>query len=398
MMKSNPVRLHSKAETSNRTAVNRHSKQHQRVKNLLTMSSLCSSTTNLVNTDNQLPVQTRLNMEALFKHDLSNIKIKNNSTKAVELGANAYTQGTQIHFAPGLYNPHTQKGKRLIAHELAHVVQQNRNQVKPTSLFRGTPVNDHSQLEREADQMGQRASRMEYSKTLNFDWYNNLNKQKIQAFSGSTQAIQKEDNKTGFDIDYSLLPPSLQLRLWILSLDANTSRVRLSHDFGNIAAGLNFNYPKGISADISARGFKGSFGVNFIDNFGFDQSNVNLSLGGSYRGFNASATGNFGQRSFGLNLGYGSRLLPFPSQLSSIFNSGAQGFGNVVGDISSAPNNPLAWYGLHSDDISTITTAIKTGKQIHDQQTSSQRFGAGLRLSYSPLTGFMIYTGVQLNF
>ena len=337
-----------------------------------------------------MPPLTKHSMEGLFQRDLSNVKINTHSSKAVKLGANAYTQGTQIHFAPGLYNPHTQKGKRLIAHELTHVIQQGRKQVKPTNLYHGTPVNDHSLLEREADQMGHRASRMDDSKTLNSAWQNSLNKQKIPAFTSSTQTIQKEDNETGFDIDYSLLPPSLQLRLWVLSLDANTSRVRLSRDFGSISAGLNYNYGGALSADISTGGFRGSFGV--------DPSNADLSLGGSYRGFRASASGNIGQGSFGLNLGYGSRLLPFPSQLSSIFNSGAEGLGNVVGDISSAPNDPLAWYGLHSDDISTITTAVKTGMQIRDQQTSSQRFGAGLRLSYSPLTGFMIYGGVQLIF
>lgn len=369
---------------------NVHSRQHHRVKQLLNANSLRATTSTPVDSNKQPPTQTRLNMEALLQHDLSQVTVNKNSTKATELGANAYTQGTQIHFAPGLYNPHTQKGKKLIAHELTHVVQQSRKQINPTNLFRGTPVNDHSPLEREADQMGQRAVNINAENPLNTAWLSNLDRQKIRPLSSASLPIQKEDNETSFDIDYSLLPPSLQLRLWVLSLDANTSRVRLSRDFGNISAGFNYNYGGALSADISTGGFRGSLGV--------DPSNANLSLGGSYGGFNASATGNIGQRSFGFNLGYGSPLLPFPSQLNSIFSSGAQGLGNVVGDISSAPNNPLAWYGLHSDDISTISTAVKTGMQIHNQQTSSQRFGAGLRLSYSPLTGITIYGGVQFVF
>lgn len=366
---------------------NLHSRQHHRVKQLLTTGSLRSTADN---SEKQLPAQTRLNMEALFQQDFSSVTVNKNSTQALELGANAFTRGTQIHFAPGLYDPHTRKGKRLIAHELTHVVQQDKKQLNPTNLFRGTPVNDHSPLENEADQMAQRAISMDDSEKLKSAWLNNLNKQKLQAMSGSAPIIQKEDSETGFDIDYSLLPPSLQLRLWVLSLDANTSRVRLSRDFGSISAGLNYNYGGALSADISGGGFRGSLGV--------DPSTADLSLGGSYGGFRASATGNIGQRSFGLNLGYGSRLLPFPTELSSIFNSGAESLANVAGNISSAPNDPLAWYGLHSDDISTITRAVKTGMRIHDQQTGTQNFGAGLRLSYSPVSGFMIYGGVQLLF
>lgn len=381
---------HEQTATIRSPAKNLYSRQHHRVKQLLNTSRLRTTAATHHHSEKQLPAQTRLNMEALFQQDLSTVTINKNSSKAVNLGANAYTRGSQIHFAPGHYNPQTRQGKKLIAHELTHVVQQHRQPVRANNLYHGTPVNNHPALEQEADQMALKAVNMHSQDTLNTAWLSHLDRQKIPPFSSALQTIQKEDNETGFDIDYSLLPPSLQLRLWVLSLDANTSRVRLSRDFGSLSAGLNYNYGGALSADISGGGFRGSFGV--------DPSTADLSLGGSYAGFRASATGNIGQRSFGLNLGYGSRLLPFPAELSSIFNSGAEGLGSVVGDISSAPNNPLAWYDLHSDDISTITTAVKTGMQIQDQQTSSQNFGAGLRLSYSPVSGFMIYGGVQLLF
>jgi hypothetical protein len=38
--------------------------------------------------------------------------------------AQAYTQGQDIHFAPGAYQPGNDTGRQLIAHELTHVVQQ----------------------------------------------------------------------------------------------------------------------------------------------------------------------------------------------------------------------------------------------------------------------------------
>jgi hypothetical protein len=41
-----------------------------------------------------------------------------------ELGAKAFTVGTDIHFNHGQYAPYNSKGRHLLAHELAHVLQQ----------------------------------------------------------------------------------------------------------------------------------------------------------------------------------------------------------------------------------------------------------------------------------
>lgn len=336
-------------------------------------------------------VQPNPSMEALFQQDFSNVKLHTHSTRAEEIGANAFTQGAEIHFAPGQYNPHSSEGRHLIAHELTHVVQQRRSHIRPTNWYRGNPVNDNPQFEREADHMGLQAAKTNTPDVLIPYRKNRIDAGKQQPFDSSAQVIQKDDDDSGgFDIDYSLLPPSLQLQLWVLSLDANTSRVRLSRDFGSISAGLNYNYGGALSADIRSGGFSSSFGVN--------PSNADLSLSGSYGSFNLGATGNISQRRFGLNLNYGAPLLPFPSQLSSIFMSGEQGMRNIAGDIASAPNNPLAWYDLHSDDVSTIMTAINTGRRIHKQQTGSRNIGAGLRITYSPESGLLIYGGVQLIF
>src|SRR5688572_27510435 len=43
---------------------------------------------------------------------------------ATALGANAWTLGQDIHFAEGRYDPDSRAGQRLIAHEVAHTVQQ----------------------------------------------------------------------------------------------------------------------------------------------------------------------------------------------------------------------------------------------------------------------------------
>ena len=62
-------------------------------------------------------------MEVLFGRSLSDVKVHEDH-RATLLGAQSYAQGTDIVFAPGQYNPGTERGQRLIAHELTHVTQQ----------------------------------------------------------------------------------------------------------------------------------------------------------------------------------------------------------------------------------------------------------------------------------
>jgi hypothetical protein len=66
-------------------------------------------------------------MEPMFGYDFSNVRIHTDSfaaRTAEELGAEAFTIGRDVFFGAGRYNPSSAKGKKLIAHELTHVVQQ----------------------------------------------------------------------------------------------------------------------------------------------------------------------------------------------------------------------------------------------------------------------------------
>lgn len=47
-----------------------------------------------------------------------------NSAGNNALGARAFTQGNDIHFGAGAFNPAAGDGKQLLAHEATHVVQQ----------------------------------------------------------------------------------------------------------------------------------------------------------------------------------------------------------------------------------------------------------------------------------
>lgn len=82
-----------------------------------------------------LPDPSRNFFEPRIGHDLSRVRIHTDdnaaeSAKAME--AKAYTIGQNIVFDPGHYSPETYAGKRLIAHELSHVVQQDSGRI--TSL------------------------------------------------------------------------------------------------------------------------------------------------------------------------------------------------------------------------------------------------------------------------
>ena len=63
--------------------------------------------------------------EGAFGADFSRVRVHPDSRSAPALGAEAFTQGSDIHFAPGRYEPGTSEGDHLLAHELAHVVQQD---------------------------------------------------------------------------------------------------------------------------------------------------------------------------------------------------------------------------------------------------------------------------------
>jgi hypothetical protein len=108
-------------------------------------------------TGNKMTPEVQSKMESAFGADFSNVNIHQGSN-ATSVGAIAYTQGNDIHFANGQYNPTQQKGQELLGHELAHVVQQREGRVQATTQAKGLPVNDDEKLEKEADAMGMKAA------------------------------------------------------------------------------------------------------------------------------------------------------------------------------------------------------------------------------------------------
>ncbi|MBO9698565.1 MAG: DUF4157 domain-containing protein [Sporocytophaga sp.] len=107
----------------------------------------------------KLPSTVQAKMETSFGEDFSDVNIHKSSSQSKDLNALAYTQGNNIHFAPGQYNPESQKGQELLGHELTHVVQQREGRVQPTVQKKGVGINDDKGLEKEADEMGEKAAK-----------------------------------------------------------------------------------------------------------------------------------------------------------------------------------------------------------------------------------------------
>lgn len=103
-----------------------------------------------------LPRDVQAKMEEAFHANFSDVRV-HVGPEASSIGAVAFTWGSDIHFAPGQYNPHTPHGQFLLGHELTHVVQQRAGRV--ANPFGGgvAVVQDHA-LEAEADRLGQIAS------------------------------------------------------------------------------------------------------------------------------------------------------------------------------------------------------------------------------------------------
>ena len=81
----------------------------------------------LASSGSELEPPVKNDMERRFGHDFSRVRVHADgkaSESARKLSALAYTAGHHIVFAAGRYDPRHSEGKRLLSHELVHVMQQ----------------------------------------------------------------------------------------------------------------------------------------------------------------------------------------------------------------------------------------------------------------------------------
>jgi hypothetical protein len=94
-----------------------------------------------------LDASTRALFEPRFGHDFSDVRVHTGeqaAESAQSIQALAYTAGNHIAFGAQQYQPSTESGQRLLAHELAHVVQQRASSgAMPPTLARKAPAGVH---------------------------------------------------------------------------------------------------------------------------------------------------------------------------------------------------------------------------------------------------------------
>lgn len=265
-------------------------------------------------------------MEQRFNADFSSVRIHtdNEATQSNEiLHARAFTFGHNIFFNKGYYNPSSGQGKRLLAHELTHTLQQK---------------------------------------------------------SGGL-GVQKEDKEKDPiyspepDIDFNVLMPELQLRLFHFLLKADTSKVHLDYQTRNFMAGLSYQYGDALSLNLKFRDFKTKLGWTPGDNefaLGLNQGDFGLNL--STQPWNQQV---------GLGLTYGLQL-PSLDQMHSSFTVGGNSAMAMAMGIPGAFDDPFAYYHQHKDDIENISKTADMLKKITKAGESKIRLGAGLSLSYDP--------------
>lgn len=101
-----------------------------------------------------LDTETRTDMETRFGHDFGDVRVHTDGAahdSAKSVNAQAYTVGSNIVFQRDKYDPGSDSGKHMLAHELTHVVQQRSGPVDGTDTGGGVKVSDPSdRFEREA--------------------------------------------------------------------------------------------------------------------------------------------------------------------------------------------------------------------------------------------------------
>lgn len=134
-----------------------------------------------------MPDNLKSGIESLSGFSMDDVRVHYNSSKPATVQALAYTQGTDIHVAPGQ--------EKCLPHEAWHVAQQMAGRVSPTTNVNGMPVNDNAALEHEADVMGEKAVQCKTNDNLcnvNFSMCGCVQCMKVQWFESNENTKPKE--------------------------------------------------------------------------------------------------------------------------------------------------------------------------------------------------------------
>lgn len=128
--------LPGSSEAAGKKAASTKAQQHERARSAPWFEALKASRSHVepdsVNQVVRSPGEaldeaSRRFFEPRFGHDFSHVRVHTDQRageSADRLQAEAYTAGAHVVFGPGRYAPQTERGRALLAHELAHVAQQ----------------------------------------------------------------------------------------------------------------------------------------------------------------------------------------------------------------------------------------------------------------------------------
>jgi hypothetical protein len=138
--------------------------------------------------DNVFPLETvTLKSGGSYNADKAVMHYGHNADEmARKLGVMAFAVGNEVFFRDGKYKPETEEGRKLIAHELAHVRQYEEGRVNKSA--------DFAELEREADAAGKRE---EYDPDPRVPY--KVGENETYALRGKEIAVAEEVAKRGMD-------------------------------------------------------------------------------------------------------------------------------------------------------------------------------------------------------
>ena len=248
---------------------------------------------------------------------------------------------------------------------------------------------------------------------------------------------KKKTEPSDFQHDFSLLPPELQLKLWYLSMNADTSSADLNFDKDQLHLGLGYEYGKSLSLGGSYGDFGGKYSIdpsnadmkgslNWGDHLkatgsyspgsgGFDMGlsgkhqgfsgslsggNKGLNLGMGYDKFKLSGNADFAKKSAGASFSYGGPLAPMPWDLGTSVNGGVAGMHGAMGSLGGLSGDPSQWMDHYKGQEGNIDAMTKAGKGLYGlgKMGSPLPFAAGGKFSISPEMGLMLMLQAQGHF
>jgi Domain of unknown function (DUF4157) len=218
-----------------------------------------------------LDENTRDRMEARLGHDFSGVRVHVDSRAAESaraVGASAYTVSQHIVFSEGKFAPSSSEGQSLLAHELAHVVQQAGRHHPPSGGILVGAENTPS--EREAEQVAAGVAAPERRGDIPVRMSSSLHHRTL-ARQSDPQASKESEQKSDLRARRLAASPAQAILQW-KTLSLNDQRLVLIHMIGRYGAdfaaaflpyargerkpNISTSVETGTPADLVARGFR----------------------------------------------------------------------------------------------------------------------------------------------